>query len=41
MPKEEKDQLEIFDSTIRLSVGLENVVDIIEDLDQAIQKTFS
>lgn len=40
MPKEEKDKLEIFDSTIRLSVGLENAVDIIEDLDQAMKKTF-
>ena len=38
LTKEEREKLGIFDSTIRLSVGLENVVDLIEDLDQALKK---
>lgn len=40
MSKEQKDKHEIFESTIRLSIGLENIVDLIEDLDQALKKTF-
>lgn len=39
VPKEEREKYGIFDSTIRLSIGLENVVDLIEDLDQALKKT--
>ena len=30
----------IFDDTVRLSVGIENIDDLIEDLDQALKKTF-
>lgn len=40
MPKETRERLGIFDTTIRLSTGLENVNDIIADLDQAFEKTF-
>lgn len=38
LTKEERAKLGILDSTVRLSVGLENIVDIIEDLDQALKK---
>lgn len=30
----------ILDDTVRLSVGIENIDDLIEDLDQALKKTF-
>lgn len=38
LTKEEREKLGILDSTVRLSVGLENIVDIVEDLDQALKK---
>lgn len=40
VPKEEREKIGILDSTVRLSVGIENVMDLIEDLDQALKKTF-
>lgn len=40
IPVEVREQLEIFDTTIRLSVGLESTKDIINDLDQALKKAF-
>ena len=36
MPKEVRDRVGITDSLIRLSVGIEDVEDIIADLDQAL-----
>ena len=36
IPKEERDKTGIVDSLIRLSVGIEDVKDLIDDLDQAI-----
>jgi cystathionine beta-lyase/cystathionine gamma-synthase len=36
MPKEVRDRVGITDSLVRLSVGLEDVEDIIADLDQAL-----
>lgn len=36
--KEERAKLGILDSTVRLSVGLENITDLIQDLDQALAK---
>lgn len=41
LPAEKRQKHGILDSTIRLSVGLENAVDLIEDLDQALKITFS
>lgn len=35
---EEKKQMDIFDTTIRLSMGLENVNDLFEDIKQALDK---
>lgn len=40
MPKETREKLGIYDSTIRMTIGIENVNDLIEDLDQAFRKTF-
>lgn len=40
MPKEVREKLGIFDPTVRLSVGLENIEDLIQDLNQALAKTF-
>lgn len=40
VPKEVREQLGIFDSTVRLSVGIENIEDLIKDLDQALKRTF-
>ncbi|GCC40443.1 hypothetical protein chiPu_0024065, partial [Chiloscyllium punctatum] len=37
VPKEDRDVLGISDTLIRLSVGLEDVADIIEDLHQALK----
>ncbi|XP_056388722.1 cystathionine gamma-lyase-like [Hyla sarda] len=37
VPEEERARLKITDNLIRLSIGLEDTVDIIEDLDQALQ----
>lgn len=39
MPIEEKDKLDFTDNLVRLSVGLENVEDLINDLDQALIKS--
>ena len=36
MPKEMRDKVGITDSLVRLSVGIEDVEDIIADLDQAL-----
>ena len=36
IPKEEREKIGIVDSLIRLSVGIEDVEDIIEDLKQAL-----
>jgi Cystathionine beta-lyases/cystathionine gamma-synthases len=36
IPKEERDKTGIVDSLIRLSVGIEDVKDLIDDLEQAI-----
>ena len=36
IPKEEREKIGISDSLIRLSVGIEDVEDIIEDLSQAL-----
>lgn len=41
MPKELRESLGIFDSTIRLAVGLERANDLIKDLQQAFEKTFA
>lgn len=40
MPKEEREALGIFDTTIRLSIGLENKIDLIKDIEQSFEKTF-
>jgi cystathionine beta-lyase len=37
IPKEEREKLGITDSLIRLSIGIEDVQDLIEDLDQALK----
>lgn len=37
---EQRAQLGITDTLIRLSVGLEDIFDIIQDLDQALQLAF-
>ncbi|MEC8236767.1 MAG: PLP-dependent transferase, partial [SAR324 cluster bacterium] len=37
IPKEIRETLGISDGLVRLSVGIENVDDLIEDLDQALQ----
>lgn len=41
MPKELREKLGIFDTTVRLSVGLENIDDLIRDLEQALDKAFA
>ncbi len=38
MPPDYRERVGITDGIIRLSVGLENVDDLIEDLDQALQR---
>lgn len=40
VPKEDREKVGILDSTVRLSVGIENIIDLIEDLDQALKKVF-
>jgi cystathionine beta-lyase/cystathionine gamma-synthase len=37
MPKEHREKVGITDELIRLSVGLENIDDLIEDLSQALK----
>jgi cystathionine beta-lyase/cystathionine gamma-synthase len=39
VPKEEREKAGVTDGLIRVSVGIENVEDLIEDLDQAILKS--
>ena len=39
IPKEERDKAGVTDSLLRLSVGIEDVEDLIEDLKQAIGQT--
>lgn len=41
MPKELREKLGIFETTVRLSVGLENIDDLIRDLEQALDKAFA
>jgi cystathionine beta-lyase/cystathionine gamma-synthase len=36
MPKEVRDRIGITDSLVRLSVGIEDVEDIVADIDQAL-----
>ena len=38
MPKEEREKRGITDGVLRLSVGLEHADDLLEDLEQALQK---
>ena len=38
MPKEEREKVGITDSTIRISVGIEGVEDLVADFDQALKK---
>jgi cystathionine beta-lyase/cystathionine gamma-synthase len=38
MPKDEREKAGITDSLIRISVGLEDVEDLIADFDQALEK---
>ena len=38
VPKEERDALEITDNLIRLSVGIEDLDDLIDDLEKALVK---
>lgn len=40
VPEEERQQLGITDSLIRLSVGLEDADDLVADLGQALKQTF-
>lgn len=40
VPRDVREQLGIFDSTVRLSVGIENIDDLINDLSQALKITF-
>lgn len=40
VPAEQRDVLGINDSLIRLSVGLEDADDLVEDLNQAFKATF-
>ncbi|XP_031628534.1 putative cystathionine gamma-lyase 2 [Contarinia nasturtii] len=39
MPRDLREKLGIFDETIRLSIGLENIEDLIKDLEQSFEKT--
>lgn len=40
IPKEEREKAGLVDSLIRISVGIEDVDDLLEDLEQAFQKSF-
>lgn len=40
IPEEIREQLGIFESSIRLSVGLESADDLIHDLEQALKRTY-
>lgn len=39
VPIQEKDKIDFTDNLVRLSVGLENVQDLIDDLNQALIKS--
>lgn len=41
VPAEQREVLKINDSLIRLSVGLEDADDLVEDLNQALKATFA
>lgn len=41
MPKELREELGIFDTTVRLSVGIEHIDDLVRDLEQALEKAFA
>lgn len=41
VPVDQRKMLGISDNLIRLSVGLESIKDILQDLDQALQKSVS
>lgn len=41
VPKEDRDALGISDTLIRLSIGLEDEEDLLEDLDQALKAAVS
>jgi cystathionine gamma-lyase/cystathionine beta-lyase len=38
IPKEEREKVGVTDNLIRLSVGIENVQDLLADLEQALAK---
>ena len=38
IPKEEREKVKLTDSLIRLSVGIENIDDLINDLEKALNK---
>lgn len=40
LTEEEREKFGIFETTIRLSVGIENAKDLIKDLEQALNKAF-
>ena len=41
LTEEERNQIGIYPSTIRISVGLEDIDDIVEDIEQALEKVKS
>jgi cystathionine beta-lyase/cystathionine gamma-synthase len=38
VPEEERKKMNIFEYTLRISIGLENKEDLMQDLDQALKK---
>ena len=38
IPRKEREKTGVVDSLIRLSVGIEDIVDLVEDLEQALAK---
>ncbi|MCB6146567.1 PLP-dependent transferase [Providencia rettgeri] len=36
MTKEERESIQVFDSTLRLSVGIEDITDLLNDLENAL-----
>lgn len=40
VPIDVRNKLEVFDTTVRISVGLENINDLIRDLEQAFKSTY-
>lgn len=41
IPKEERDSVGVFDDLIRLSCGVEDGIDLVEDVRQAVEKAVS